>query len=56
MARKIDVKIKKKLRISDDKVKRVFETSAKKFGNGAVLYIPKENLKDKIYIVIVENG
>lgn len=56
MARNIDVKIKKNLRISNGNVKRVFETSAKKFGNGAVLYVPKENLKDKIYIVIVENG
>ena len=56
MAREIDVKVKKKLRISDGKVKKVFETSARKFGNGAILYVPKENLKDKFYIIIVENG
>ena len=55
MAREIKVKVKKNLRITDGKVKRVFETSAKKCGNGAIVYVPKENIKDKFYVVVVKD-
>ena len=43
------------MRISDGIVKRIFETSARKCGNGAIIYVPKENINDKFYIIIVEN-
>ena len=54
MAREINVKVRQSLSITDGKVKRIFETSAKKCGNGAIIYVPKDNLKDKFYVVIVQ--
>ena len=55
MAREIKVRVKQNLRITDGKIKRIFETSAKKCGNGAIVYVPKENLPDKFYVVVVKD-
>ncbi len=54
MPRKIHVKVKESLTIQDGKVKKIFETTARKCGNGAIIYVPKENIKDKFYVIIVE--
>lgn len=55
MAREINVKVKQSLTLSDGNVKKIFETSARKCGNGAIIYVPKENLGDRFYIIIIEN-
>ena len=54
MAREINVKVRQSLTIKDGNVKKIFETSARKCGNGAIIYVPKENLKDKFYVIIVQ--
>ena len=56
MARQIQVKVKENLRITDGKVKKIFETKARKCGNGAIVYVPKENLNDKFYVIVVDKN
>jgi len=55
MARSINVKERQSLTISNGMVKRIFETSARKFGNGAIIYVPKEHLDNQFYVIVVEN-
>jgi putative transposon-encoded protein len=54
MARDINVKVRESLTISNGMVKRIFETSARRFGNGAIIYVPKEYLENKFYVIVVK--
>ena len=52
--RQIEAEQLKNIKIVDGKVKKIFKTRAKVSGNGAIIYVPKENLKDNFYVVICE--
>lgn len=54
MARKITAKLMQELVIPAGKVIKIMQATAKKCGNGAVVYVPKENIGDKFYVVICE--
>ena len=38
--------------IKDGKVKEIFETKAKRSGNGAIIYVQLEYKNDKFYVVV----
>ena len=52
MSREINAKKHSSLNIKDGKVKEIFETKAKRSGNGAIIYVPLEYQNDKFYVVV----
>ena len=52
MVRKIEAEERKSLKIIGGKVKKIFSVNAKPSGNGAIVYIPRENINDENFVVI----
>jgi len=52
MTRQINAKQKESISLIDGKVETIFQTEAKKSGNGAIIYVPLKYVSNRFYVVV----